>query len=243
MSKPRVAVLVFPGTNSEEETVDACRDAGMDARAILWSEPPADLRSYQAYVIPGGFAYEDRVRAGAIAAKSRSVDVVREEAARGKLVLGLCNGAQVVAEVGLLGDIAIAHNLPSGHFQCHIVDVQLAAPPDRCVFTAGMAPGTTMKMAMAHGEGRFTGAPELFDRLEREGRITFRFKDHAPNGAMHDAARITNEQGNVLAVMPHPERVAWNFNLTFTRSPLRRDDPRLPSQSHEIFRSMAASLA
>jgi len=105
MSKPRVAVLVFPGTNSEEETVDACRDAGMDARAILWSEPPADLRSYQAYVIPGGFAYEDRVRAGAIAAKSRSVDVVREEAARGKLVLGLCNGAQVVAEVGLLGDI------------------------------------------------------------------------------------------------------------------------------------------
>jgi len=151
--KPRVAVLVFPGTNSEEETVDACRDAGMDARAILWSEPPHDLRDYHGYVIPGGFAYEDRVRAGAIAAKSPSVAVVREQAERGKLVLGLCNGAQVLAEVGLLGPVAIARNLPSGHFQCRIVDVELAAPGQRCAFTAGMVPGTTMKMAMAHGEG------------------------------------------------------------------------------------------
>jgi phosphoribosylformylglycinamidine synthase len=243
MTKPRVAVLVFPGTNSEEETVDACRDAGMDARAVLWSEPPSDLRSYQAYVIPGGFAFEDRVRAGAIAAKSPSVHVIREEAERGKFVLGLCNGAQVVAEVGLLGEIAIARNLPSGHFQCRVLDVQLATPPQRCVLTAAMAPGTVMKMAMAHGEGRFTGAPELFDRLEREGRITFRFKDGAPNGAMRDAAGITNEKGNVLALMPHPERVAWNFNLTFARSPLRREDPRLPSTSHEIFMSMAAGLA
>jgi len=243
MSQPRVAVLVFPGTNSEEETVDACRDAGMDARPILWSEPPADLRSYQAYVIPGGFAYEDRVRAGAIAAKSKSVDVVREEAARGKFVLGLCNGAQVVAEVGLLGDIAVARNLPSGHFQCRIVDIQLSSPPKCCVFTAAMAPGTVLKMAMAHGEGRFTGTPALFDRLEREGRIAFRFKDRAPNGAMHDAAGITNDRGNVLALMPHPERVAWNFNLTFARPPSRREDPRSPSHSHEIFRSMAASLA
>lgn len=243
MSKPRVAVLVFPGTNSEEETVDACRDAGMDARPILWSEPPSDLRSYQAYVIPGGFAYEDRVRAGAIAAKSRSVDVVREEAARGKLVLGLCNGAQVVAEVGLLGDIAIARNLPSGHFQCRIVDVELAAPPSRCILTAAMAPGAVVKMAMAHGEGRFTGDPALFDRLERQGRITFCFKGHAPNGAMHDAAGICNDNGNVLALMPHPERVAWNFNLTFSQSPSHRGDPRRPSASHQLFASMAASLA
>jgi phosphoribosylformylglycinamidine synthase len=194
-------------------------------------------------VIPGGFAYEDRVRAGAIAAKSRSVDVVREEAARGKLVLGLCNGAQVVAEVGLLGDIAIARNLPSAHFQCRVLDVQLAAPPERCILTAAMAPGTVVKMAMAHGEGRFTGTPELFDRLERQGRITFRFKGSAPNGAMHDAAGVTNEKGNVLALMPHPERVAWNFNLTYERSSLRRGDPCAPSPSHEIFTSMVASLA
>ena len=243
MSEPRVAVLVFPGTNSEEETVDACRDAGMDARAVLWTEPPSDLRDYQAYVIPGGFAYEDRVRAGAIAAKSRSVEVVREQASRGKLVLGLCNGAQVVAEIGLLGPVAIAHNLPSGHFQCRIIDVALSAPPARCILTASMSEGTVVKMAMAHGEGRFTGDPGLFDRLEQAGRITFRFKDGAPNGAMHDAAGITSDKGNVLALMPHPERVAWNFNLTFSRPPSRRDDPIRPSPSHELFASMAASLA
>ena len=240
--KPRVAVLVFPGTNSEEETVDACRDAGMDARAILWSEPPLDLRDYQGYVIPGGFAYEDRVRAGAIAAKSPSVAVVREQAERGKLVLGLCNGAQVLAEVGLLGPVAIARNLPSGHFQCRIVDVELAAPAQRCAFTHGMVPGTTMKMAMAHGEGRFTAEPAYFDKLERDERIIFRFAGAAPNGAMHSAAGVCNEAGNVLAVMPHPERVAWNFNLAFEQPSLRARDPLSPSPSHAIFQSMARSL-
>ena len=136
MKKPKVAVLGFPGTNSEVETVDACRDAGMDARAVLWSEPPSGLRAYDGYVIPGGFAYEDRVRAGAIAAKSPSVAVVREEADRGKPVLGLCNGGQVVAEVGLLGQVAIAHNLPAGHFQCRIVDVELAKRARACVVHA-----------------------------------------------------------------------------------------------------------
>ena len=240
--KPRVAVLVFPGTNSEEETVDACRDAGMDARAVLWSEPPNDLRSYQGYLIPGGFAYEDRVRAGAIAAKSPAVAVVKEEAALGKLVLGLCNGAQVIAEVGLLGDIAIARNLPSGRFQCQILDVELAAPPNRCSITASMTPNAKLKMAMAHGEGRFTGDPGLFDELEKAGRITFRFSGKAPNGAMHDAAGICNEAGNVLAVMPHPERVGWNFNLAFEDQSLRERDPMQPSASSQIFRSLAQAL-
>lgn len=242
MKKPRVAVLVFPGTNSEEETVDACCDAGMDARPILWSERPTDLRDYQAYVLPGGFAYEDRVRAGAIAAKSPSVAVVVQEAQRGKLVLGLCNGAQVLAEAGVIGPIAIARNLPSGHFICRIVEVELAATAQRCAFTAGMAPGTTMKMAMAHGEGRFTGSPAYFDQLERDHRIVFRFALSAPNGAMHDAAGICNEAGNVLAIMPHPERVAWNFNLAFEEPQLRIQKSTAPSSSHVIFAHMAQAL-
>jgi len=242
MKRPRVAVLVFPGTNSEEETVDACCDAGMDARAVLWSEPPSDLREYQGYVLPGGFAYEDRVRAGAIAAKSPSVAVILKEAERGKLVLGLCNGAQVLAEVGAIGPIAIARNLPSGHFQCRILDVELAAPTDRCAFTAGMTPGTTMKMAIAHGEGRFTGSPAYFDQLEKDKRITFRFVGGAPNGAMHDAAGICNDAGNVLAIMPHPERVAWNYNLAFEVPSLRGRDPKAPSPSRSIFTQMAKAL-
>jgi phosphoribosylformylglycinamidine synthase subunit PurQ / glutaminase len=242
MKKPRVAVLVFPGTNSEEETIDACIAAGMDARPVLWSDSPSSLREYQGYVLPGGFAYEDRVRAGAIAAKSPSVAVVAEEAARGKLVLGLCNGAQVLAEVGVLGDVAIARNLPSGHFQCRILDVELAASPQRCALTASLPKGLTMKMAMAHGEGRFTGEPRLFESLERDQRITFRYKGLAPNAAMHNAAGICNEAGNVLAIMPHPERVAWNFNLAFEEPELRGKDPLQTSTSDMIFESMARAL-
>lgn len=242
MSAPRVAVLVFPGTNSEVETVDACNDAGMDARAVLWGDPPAVLREFAAYVLPGGFAYEDRVRAGAIAAKSPSVAVVAEEAQRGKLVLGLCNGAQVLAEAGLLGPVAIAHNLPSGHFQCKILEVELDARPSRCAITAALPPGARMKMAMAHGEGRFTGDAQLFDALDRDGRITFKYVGGAPNGASHDAAAICNEAGNVLAVMPHPERVAWNFNLAFEEPQLRPQDPMRPSATAQLFASLARAL-
>jgi phosphoribosylformylglycinamidine synthase subunit PurQ / glutaminase len=242
MSAPRVAVLIFPGTNSEVETVDACNDAGMDARAILWSEAPASLRDFAAYVLPGGFAYEDRVRAGAIAAKSPAVAVVAEEAQRGKLVLGLCNGAQVVAEAGLIGPVAIAHNLPSGRFQCVILEVELSAAPLRCAITAALPAGTRMKMAMAHGEGRFTAETHYFDALDREGRVTFRYVGGAPNGAMHDAAGVCNEAGNVLAVMPHPERLAWNYNLAFEEPQLRGKDPMKPSTSALLFSSLARAL-
>ncbi|HXW52417.1 MAG TPA: phosphoribosylformylglycinamidine synthase subunit PurQ, partial [Candidatus Acidoferrales bacterium] len=240
--RPRVAVLVFPGTNSEVETVDACNDAGMDARAVLWSEAPASLREFAAYVLPGGFAYEDRVRAGAIAAKSPSVAVVAEEAQRGKLVLGLCNGAQVVAEAGLLGPVAIAHNLPAGHFQCRILDVELSAPPARCAITAALPAGTRMKMAMAHGEGRFTADPQAFDALDREGRVTFRYVGGAPNSALHNAAAVCNDAGNVLAIMPHPERVAWNYNLAFEEPRLRGLDPMRPSPTALLFAGLARAL-
>jgi len=242
MKNPRVAILVFPGTNSEEETVDACLDAGLDAHQVLWSEPPSDLRAYDAFILPGGFAYEDRVRAGAVAAKSASVAVVAEEAARGKLVLGLCNGAQVLAECGLLGPIAIARNLPAGRFQCQFVDVELAADPQRCALTAGLPPGVRLRMTLAHGEGRFCGEEAIFSALERGGRITFRYAGGAPNAAMHDAAAICNERGNVLACMPHPERAAWVFNVAFADPSLRGSDPMRPAGAHALFASMAHSL-
>lgn len=242
MKKPRVAILVFPGTNSEEETLDACRDAGMDARTILWSEPPADLRAYDAFVLPGGFAYEDRVRAGAVAAKTASVAVVAEEARKGKMVLGLCNGAQILAECGLLGPIAIARNLPAGHYQCRFVDVELTADPQRCVFTAGLPPGARLRMTIAHGEGRFFGDEATFQGLEGDGRITFRYVGGAPNGALHNAAAICNERGNVLACMPHPERAAWVFNVAFADPQLRDQDALQPAGAHALFQSMARSL-
>lgn len=238
----RVAVVVFPGTNSEDETVDACRDAGMDARLFWWSEAPESLRAYDAYVFSGGFAHEDRVRAGAIAAKSPLVAVVREEAARGKLVLGICNGAQILAEAGMIGDVAIGRNLPSHHYQCRFVDVVAGDEPSRCAFTRHLEPGATLRMVAAHAEGRFTGDPRYFDDLDERGRIVLRYAGRAHNGAMHRAAGICNDDGNVLALMPHPERAAWSFNLAFDEPSLRSDEPNRPVGAHAIFESMARSL-
>jgi phosphoribosylformylglycinamidine synthase len=239
---PRVAVVVFPGTNSEQETIDACRDAGMDARLFHWSERAELLRDFDAYVLPGGFAHEDRVRAGAIAAKSAVVAVVVDEAARGKLLLGLCNGAQIVAECGLLGDVAIARNLPARHFQSRTVDVVVAGDPDRCDFTRGLAPGFVMKMAAAHGEGRFCGTADTFAQLEANGQIVLRYTSDAHNASMHRAAGVCNVAGNVLALMPHPERLAWAMNVGYLNANDRGGDPNRPVGAHAIFRCMAASL-
>ena len=241
-SNPKVAVIVFPGTNSEEETVDACRDAGMDAQFFWWSEDPATLRGFDAYVLPGGFAHEDRVRAGAIAAKSPAVEIVREEAARGKLVLGLCNGAQMLAESGMLGEVAIARNLPAGHFQCRIVDVAVDKTPDRCAFTRGLQPGTVLRMAMAHGEGRFTGEERVLEELENAGRIVLRYAHDAPNSSAHRAAGVCNSEGNVLAIMPHPERVAWAFNNVAFGVEHRVGDPNRAVGAHVLFDRMAKAI-
>jgi phosphoribosylformylglycinamidine synthase I len=239
---PTVAVVVFPGTNSEDETVDACREAGMDARLFWWSEDPQTLRSFDAYVFAGGFAHEDRVRAGAIAAKSPLVAVVREEALRGKLVLGLCNGAQILAESGMIGKVAIGRNLPARHYQCRFVDVVAGGEPSRCAFTRYLEPGTSLRMVAAHGEGRFTGDAAYFDDLEERGRIVLRYAGKAHNGAMHRAAGICNDEGNVLALMPHPERAAWAFNLAFDEPGYRMGDPNRPVGAHVIFECMARSL-
>ena len=242
MRSPKVAVIVFPGTNSEDETIDACRDAGMDASLFWWSDDVALLRGFDAYVMCGGFAHEDRVRAGAIAAKSPMVAVIKEEAKRGKFVLGLCNGAQVVAESGMLGDVAIARNLPSRRFQSRFVEVVTDDEPDRCAFTRGLPPGFSMRMPIAHGEGRFTGAPAYFDSLEERAQIVLRYAGAAPNGAMRRAAGICNEEGNVLALMPHPERSAWVFNASYATPGLRGENPNQTVGSHAIFQCMARSL-
>jgi phosphoribosylformylglycinamidine synthase subunit PurQ / glutaminase len=242
MKRPLVAVVVFPGTNSERETVDACRDAGMDAQLFHWSQPAKLLRNFDAFVLPGGFAHEDRVRAGAIAAKSPIVAAVVEEANRGKLVFGLCNGAQIVAESGLLGEVAIARNLPARHFQSRTVDVVVGENPDGCAFTRGLTPGFVMKMASAHGEGRFCGAAEIFDQLDSRGQIVLKYAGEAYNGSMHHAAGICNRAGNVLALMPHPERLAWALNVGYLNVADRGGDPNRPVGAHAIFQCMATSL-
>ncbi|HEY6193640.1 MAG TPA: phosphoribosylformylglycinamidine synthase I, partial [Candidatus Eisenbacteria bacterium] len=251
MSGARVAVLQFPGVNCEDETARALTRAGLEAEVFRWTRAPRELAGFDAFVLPGGFSWQDRVRAGALAAKDPLVDALVERANTGAPVLGICNGAQVLVEAGLVpggaegdargeaegGGQGGAEGDARGAAMCGAIEVGLARNrmPDRtgyyarwvwcrveesaCVFTAGLAPGTLLPLPVAHGEGRFTSAKK--DRLEslvRAGQATLRYATPAgaaaedfpenPNGADAAVAGLCNARGNVLALMPHPERAA-----------------------------------
>jgi phosphoribosylformylglycinamidine synthase len=262
-------VLVFPGTNSEEETVRACRAVGLETDAVHWNTALDEVRRYDAYVLPGGFAYEDRVRAGAIAAHDRMMVVVREGAAAGKLVLGICNGAQVLLEAGLApgldGETSIqagfAKNAPLGKFRSTHVYVRLTIPPERCAITAHLDPGAVIPSWASHGEGRLAAHVDVLARIEREGHLAFVYcdaqgrigadlpdeiSDIIPNGSALGAAAICNAAGNVLALMPHPERDAWTFNHHDASRERARGNTNAmlaPSGGIALFESFAKALA
>ncbi len=216
-----VAVLVFPGTNSEEETVRLLRVYGADARLVHWSCAQT-LGEYDAYVLSGGFAYEDRIRAGAIAARDAMMDPVIDGARQGKLVMGICNGAQILLEAGLVpgsGDsrrptAAFTRNVPP-HFICKQVYVKLTVEPRRSIITAALAAGAVLPAWAAHGEGRLAAGAEQMAQIANENHLAFvyaradgRVDDAAtPNGSALHCAGLVNRDGNVLALMPHPERV------------------------------------
>jgi phosphoribosylformylglycinamidine synthase len=218
-----VAVVQFPGVNCEAETLRALERASLCGEVFRWTRAPGELAAFDAYVLPGGFSYQDRVRAGVLAAKDPLMAVLAERAEAGRPILGICNGAQVLVECGLVpggGEVrlALARNRMPQRDGYYSRWVTCRVEASACLFTRRMEPGTLLPLPVAHGEGRFVsgrrgalakllGAGQVPLRYARaDGEPASEFPDN-PNGAEQAAAAVCNARGNVLAVMPHPERV------------------------------------
>ncbi len=221
---PRVAVLQLPGVNCETESQRLLSATGAEAEVFRWTRSPDELTRFDGFLIPGGFSYQDRVRAGAVAAKDPLLRVLLEGAEKGKPILGICNGCQVLVESGLVPgleagavEVALAANRVPGRQGYHSRWVAVVADQQtRTPFVEGLT--GTFPLPIAHAEGRFTHEdPAFFERLAADGHVALRYaplggRDSVaagnPNGALLDVAALTNRQGNVLAMMPHPERAA-----------------------------------
>ena len=195
------AVITFPGSNRERDMMHALKLAtGIDPVSVWHAEtslPDVDL-----VVLPGGFSYGDYLRSGAIAARAPVMDAVRDFAARGRLVLGVCNGFQMLTEAGLLPGALMRNKGLT--FVCR--EVLLETTSTASPFTRHLEKGDVWRCPVAHHDGNYFADTETLDRLEAEDRVAFRYANGTnPNGSARDIAGITNESGNVLGMMPHPE--------------------------------------
>ena len=225
-----IAIIQFPGSNTERETLMACRRVGLNPVEFLWNESAEKLTDFDGYVIVGGFAYEDRSRAGVIAALDPIMDQIKVEADKGKPVLGICNGAQILVESGLVPGldghrmgVALTDNkrVKGGHvvgvgYYNTWANLKMTVPPDRCAFTRQLNTDDFITIPLAHGEGRFILPEKLLNKMIAndqtiyrycgdDGKVVDEFPTN-PNGSMYNLAAVCNPAGNVMAMMPHPER-------------------------------------
>ena len=238
-SSVKIAVIVFPGTNTERETFMAVRRAGMEPVEFLWNNDYSILEKCDGYIIAGGFSYEDRSRAGIIASLDPVMKEIRKQAETGKPVLGLCNGAQILVEAGMVPglknyQLGIAltdnkrtkegHVLGTGYYN-NWANLFLSVPSGRTAFTRHLQQGQNIYIPLAHAEGRFVVLEELLKELIEKQQTVFRYGDSDgnitpefptnPNGSIYNLAAVCNPGGNVMALMPHPERTA-NGDAIFT---------------------------
>jgi len=205
----RVAVVTFPGSNCDHDCYRAAKDVLGAETYFVWHRE-RDLRDPDVVILPGGFSYGDYLRAGAIARFSPIMAAVRRFAENGGLVLGTCNGFQVLCEAGLLPGALVRNRSLRFVSRWVRLRVENAATP----FTNAYREGQVLRIPIAHGEGNYVADEETLERLEAERRVVFRYCDADgrvtdaanPNGSMHGIAGIVNEAGNVLGLMPHPER-------------------------------------
>lgn len=196
------AVIVFPGSNCDRDLAVAIRDVTGRAPDMLWHRETELPDGIGLIAVPGGFSYGDYLRSGAMAARSPIMRAIVEAAGRGVPVLGICNGFQILTEAGLLPGALMRNQCLN--FVCR--DVALTIENSQSAFTARYAQGETVRFPVAHHDGNFNADAETLDRLEGEGRVAFRYAEPV-NGSARNIAGILNDGGNVLGMMPHPERV------------------------------------
>jgi phosphoribosylformylglycinamidine synthase subunit PurQ / glutaminase len=196
----RVAVVVFPGSNCDADTLDAVRAAGSHA-FYVWHRD-TDLRQADIVILPGGFSYGDYLRAGAIARFSPVMAAVAAHARGGGPVLGICNGFQILCEAGLLPG-ALMRNV---HLRFLSRPVRVRVEQTDTPFTRLYEPGEELVVPVAHGEGRYVADPRTLAELEAHGCVVWRYVGENPNGALNAIAGVVNTARNVVGIMPHPER-------------------------------------
>ena len=199
----RVAVVQFPGSNCDRDTVHVLNDTLRINTDLVWHNDFND-RSYDAVILPGGFSFGDHLRAGVIAAHSPAVEAIRTIADDGKPVLGICNGFQILVEAGLLPGVLLRNS--SLKFVCKWTSLELRN--NRSAFSCAFRNESTIRMPIAHNEGRFFADDAVLDSLMADGRVVMTYTDENPTGTSRGIVAISNEVGNVVGMMPHPERAS-----------------------------------
>ncbi|PZX03181.1 phosphoribosylformylglycinamidine synthase subunit I [Psychrobacillus insolitus] len=199
----KFAVIVFPGSNCDLDMYHAIKDELGEEVEYVWHDE-TDLSKFDAILLPGGFSYGDYLRCGAMANQSNVMSEVVKAAEAGKPVLGICNGFQVLTEAGLLpGALLRNKNLK---FMCRTVDLQVVN--NETQFTSQYKKDEVIQIPIAHGEGNYYCDEETLASLKANNQIVFTYASENPNGSLEDIAGIVNEKGNVLGMMPHPERAS-----------------------------------
>jgi len=198
----KFGVIVFPGSNCDHDAFYAASENLGQPTEYIWHDSRS-LGNVDAVILPGGFAYGDYLRCGAIARFSPVMQAVRGFAAEGGLVLGICNGFQVLVEAGLLPGALLRNR--GLKFICRELRLQVATT--QSPFTGALREGQVLRLPIAHGEGCYFADPRTLDELEAEDRVAFRYLDN-PNGSLRDIAGILSRERNVMGMMPHPERAA-----------------------------------
>ncbi|HTG37931.1 phosphoribosylformylglycinamidine synthase subunit PurQ [Sphingomonas sp.] len=197
----KTAVIVFPGSNCDRDIAVALEQVTGQKPAMVWHGDSDLPGGTDLIALPGGFSYGDYLRCGAIAARSPVVRAVVDAAGRGVPVIGICNGFQILTEIGLLPGALMRNK--GLDFVCRYVPLTVAN--DRSLFTRGYSAGETITVPVAHHDGNYFADDATLDRIEGEGRIAFRYAEDV-NGSARGIAGLLNENGNVLGMMPHPER-------------------------------------